>query len=148
MRQNLKAYKKVDIDSSIMSADPHQVIVMMYNGILESVAAAKGAIERKDFDMKSKMITKAINIFNALTNALDKESQPEISNNFEVFYNNCVAILNEVSITLEVKGLDDVTSFVKPLRDAWKDIPTEEKDKGLNLLKEKQANTQSSAVGA
>lgn len=148
MRQNLKAYKKVDIDSSILSADPHQVIVMMYNGILESVAAAKGAIERKDFDTKAKMITKAINIFNALTNALDKESQPEVSKNFEVFYSNCIAILNEASITLEVKGLDDVTSFVKPLRDAWKDIPAEEKEKGLELLKEKKANTQSSAVGA
>jgi flagellar protein FliS len=130
-----------------MSADPHQVIVMMYDGLLESIAQAKGAIERKDLNTKAKMMTKAVNILTALQNALDKDSQPEISKNFDVFYGHCIQILNEVNITLEIKGLDDVHSFIKPLRDAWKDIPLEDKEKGLEMLREKNS-AQNAAVGA
>ena len=146
MRQNLKAYKKVNIESSILSADPHQVIVMMYDGLLESIAQAKGAIERKDLDNKSRLMTKAVNILTALQNALDKDSQPEISNNFDVLYTHCINILNDVNVSLETKGLDDVHSFIKPLRDAWKEIPAEEKEKGLEMLREKEGSN--AAVGA
>lgn len=147
MRKNLKAYKQVNVESSILSADPHQVIVMMYDGLLESIAQAKGAIERNDLDTKAKMMTKAVNILTALQNALDKESQPEISKNFETFYGHCIAILNDVNVSLETKGIDDVYSFIKPLRDAWKEIPVEDKEKGLDMLRDKNQN-QDAVVGA
>lgn len=146
MRQNLKAYKKVNIESSILSADPHQVIVMMYDGLLESIAQAKGAIERNDLDAKSKLMTKAVNILTALQNALDKDSQPEISNNFDVLYGHCITILNDVNLSLNVKGIDDVHGFIAPLRDAWKSIPQADKEEGLELLRQKN-HEQDTAVG-
>ena len=145
MRQNLKAYKKVNIESSILSADPHQIIVMMYDGLLESMAQIKGAIERRDYDTKAKLVTKSVNILTALINALDKEKQPEISANFENLYNACISIINEVNITLETAGLDEVHSYIKPLRDAWRDMPSEAKEDGLDQLKKK---SQPQAIGA
>ncbi|WP_448546796.1 flagellar export chaperone FliS [Thalassotalea fusca] len=145
MRQNLKAYKKVNIESSILSANPHQIIVMMYDGLLESIAQAKGAIERKDLDTKSKLMTKSVNILTALINALDKESQPEISANFENLYSACIVILNNVNVTLETAGLDEVQTYIKPLRDAWRDMPMEAKQDGLEQLKQKK---HSEAIGA
>lgn len=145
MRQNLQAYKKVNIESSILSADPHQVIVMMYDGALESMSKAKGAIERNELGLKSEMLTKAVNILSALQNALDKDTQPEISENFEVLYNFCISRLNDVNIDLDISGIEEVYGYIKPLRDAWKAIPEESKQEGLDLLKEKER--QSQAVG-
>ena len=86
MRQNLKAYKKVNIESSMLAADPHQVVLMMLDGALESIALAKGAIERKDLANKSKMMTKAVNILSALRSALDKDAEPKVSENFDNLY--------------------------------------------------------------
>ena len=146
MRQNLKAYKKVNVESSMLAADPHQVVLMMFDGALESIALAKGAIERKDFSTKSAMMTKAINIFTALQNALDKESEPKISENFEFLYGYCIERLNDVNISLDVAGIDEVNSFIKPLRDAWKEMPEASRQEGLDLLKQKENNNQ--AVGA
>ena len=32
MRQNLKAYKQVNLHSSLLESNPHQVILMMFDG--------------------------------------------------------------------------------------------------------------------
>ena len=66
MRQNLKAYKKVNIESTIMSSEPHQIVLMMFDGALQSLAIAKGAIERKDFELKSKSVSKFVTIVSTL----------------------------------------------------------------------------------
>lgn len=147
MRKNLKAYNQVNIETTLLSANPHQVILMMYDGLLESIAKAKGAIERRDFEMKSKMLTKGVNILSALDNSLDPVAEPQISKTFSSLYHYCIGKLNEVTITLEVVNLDEVTELLKPLRDAWKDMPESDKKEGLDLLEAKH-NTADSAVGA
>ena len=145
MRKNLKAYNQVNIDSTLMAADPHQVILMMYDGLLESIAKVKGAIERKDLATKSQMITKAVNILSALDNALDADAEPKISATFSSLYQYCIQRLNDTNITLEVEALDEVTNLLKPIRDAWREIPEDAKQEGFELLKKKD---QQSAIGA
>ena len=147
MRKNLKAYKSVNIASNLATADPHQIISLMYNGLLESLAQAKGAIERKDLSSKSILLTKAVNILQALQNSLDNESQQEISKTFYTLYSYCISRINDVSLTLDVSGLDEVSSLLSPLRDAWIQIPESEKQKGLDLLKQK-SQAEASAIGA
>ena len=137
MRKSLKAYNQVNIESSLLAANPHQIILMMYDGLLESIAKGKGAIERKDLETKSKMLTKAVNILAALDNSLDAKAEPEISKNFSALYGFCIDKLNEISISMDTQGLDQVIEFLKPLRDAWKDMPETSKQEGIELLKQK-----------
>jgi flagellar protein FliS len=137
MRQNLKAYKQVDKHTNLLESNPHQVILMMFDGALQGIAVAKGAIERRDLELKSQSITKAINIFDALRNSLDFDSQPKISENFSVMYSYCIEKLMEISVNLDKSGLDELVNMVKPLRDAWFDMPEAAKSEGLSLLAEK-----------
>jgi flagellar protein FliS len=147
MRKNLKAYKSVNIASTLTAAEPHQIISMMYNGLLESLAQAKGAIGRKDLEQKSQLLTKAINILQALTTSLDSESQPEISKNFSELYSFCITKINDASLSLDVSTIDQVINFLAPLRDAWQQMPEEAKKEGHDLLKQKE-QAQANAVGA
>lgn len=142
MRQNLQAYKKVNIDSNILASDPHKIIVMMFDGVLQSISQAKGAIERKDLALKSTSMTKSINILNALRNSLDFTSEPEISKRFDDLYAYCIDQLNDISLTLNAEGIDEVFNLLKPLRDAWFDMPEESKKEGLSLLEERNKLTQ------
>ncbi|SEK49689.1 flagellar protein FliS [Colwellia chukchiensis] len=137
MRQNLKAYKQVDVNSSLLESNPHQIILMMFDGMLQGIAVAKGAIERKDYELKAKSISKAINILQALRQSLDFESQPEISNNFDVMYSYCIDKLTDISVSLDVDGFAEVVDMLKPLRDAWFAMPESGKQEGLTLLAEK-----------
>ena len=144
MRKNLTAYKKVDIDSSILESDPHQLILLMFDGMLQGIAVAKGAIERKDFELKSKSLTKAINILEALIQSLDFDAEPEISKNFEVMYSYCIDCLLEASHSLDLAKLDEVIDMIKPVRNAWSEMPESSKQEGFSLLSAKN----NAAVGA
>ncbi len=147
MRKNLQTYRKVNIESGVLSSDPHQLILMMFDGALRAIAEAKGAIERKDLASKSTAITKAINIFSALRESLDKESEPVISENFDNLYAYCITSLIDLSISLDLDGLDEISAFIKPIRDAWSQMPESAKQEGMNLIKNKEQNQAQLAAG-
>jgi len=148
MRKNLKTYRQVNIESGVLSSDPHKIVLMMFDGALTAIAEAKGAIERKDLESKSKAITKAINIFSALRESLDKESEPTISDNFDNLYAYCIGNLIDLSVSLDLSGLDEISSFIKPVRDAWSQMPESSKQEGMTLLKNKEHNQASLAAGS
>ncbi|MFT5294061.1 MAG: flagellar protein FliS [Colwellia sp.] len=137
MRQNLKAYKKVDIESSIMSSEPHQIIVMMFDGALQSLAIAKGAIDRKDFELKSQSISKFSNIISALRNSLDFDAEPVVSQNFDELYVYCLDVINDISVSMDASRINDIIELLKPLRNAWFEMSETDKKEGHSLLIEK-----------
>ena len=138
MRQSLKAYKKVNIESNILGAEPHQIITMMFDGALQSIAIAKGAIERKDLELKSQSMTKFINIITALRTSLDFNAEPEISKQFDDLYSYCLERMNDISVSLDVSGISEVTELLSPLRDVWSEMPEDAKKEGHSLLREKE----------
>jgi len=137
MRQNLKAYKKVDIESTIMSSEPHQIILMMFDGALQSLAIAKGAIERKDYELKSQTVSKFINIVSALRNSLDFDAEPIVSRRFDDLYIYCIDVINDSSLSMDATRVDGIIELIKPLRNAWFEMPETSKQEGHDLLKEK-----------
>ncbi|REL30286.1 flagellar export chaperone FliS [Thalassotalea euphylliae] len=148
MRNNLKAYQKVNRDSGLTAADPHTVILMLYNGLLENIAIGKGAIERKDLALKATALTKAINILNSLEDSLDKDSEPTISNNFSNLYGYCIEQLMSASVSLDIAVLDQVAEFLIPLRDAWQNISEQDKQAGFAKLNERDNSVAASGVGS
>ena len=120
---------------------------MMFDGALRAIAEAKGAIERKDLASKSIAITKAINIFSALRESLDKESEPKISENFDNLYTYCITKLIDLSISLKVEGLDEISAFIRPIRDAWSQMPESSKQEGISLIKNKEHSQAQLAAG-
>lgn len=148
MRNNLRAYQKVNRESSLSAADPHTVISMLYDGLIESISVAKGAIERKDLVLKANALTKSINILRSLQDSLDRESEPQISENFDTLYGYCIEQLGVASVSLETPLLDEVTDLLKPLRDAWKNISQEDKEAGLAKITERDHARNATSVGA
>ena len=140
MRKSLQSYRQVDVTSSVLSADPHTVISMLYTGIFDSLAVAKGSIERKDFELKSKSLTKAINILHSLQDSLDFDSRPEISKNFSDFYQVCIDKLTQASTNMSIRDIDETIELMQPLVDAWRNISDTDKQEGFALLDKKKAS--------
>ena len=134
MRSSLQAYQKVNRESNLVAADPHTVILMLFDGILESISVASGAIERKDLSTKSVKITKAVNILRSLQDSLDNESEPEISDNLFQLYDYCVDSLMDASVSLNLNKLNEVVELLKPLRDAWRNMPESGKQQGIVMI--------------
>jgi len=137
MRNNIKQYQTINRESGIIAAEPHLLITMLFEGIFESVSVAKGAIERKQLDVKAKQLHKAMSILRSLQDSLDMESEPEISANFNNLYAYCIDRLTDVSVSLDCTIIDEVVGLLKPLAEAWKNIPENAKQEGHALLKSK-----------
>lgn len=52
--RNLRAYQKTTVNAEISVADPYYVTKLLYQGLFERLAQAKGAIERGDLALKAK----------------------------------------------------------------------------------------------
>ena len=50
--RSASAYKRVAVDTGVQSADPHQLVGMLYDGLLQSLHQARGALARQDVAAK------------------------------------------------------------------------------------------------
>ncbi|WP_240222398.1 flagellar export chaperone FliS [Rheinheimera hassiensis] len=145
MSYGVKAYKAVGIKDDLAVADPHRVIQLLMQGALENIAKAKGAIERKDFAVKSATISKAMAIISALQGSLDMDAGGEISENLWSLYDFMINHLVLASRESSLDKLNDILGILLTVKSAWDQIPVADREKGYQLQAQKQ---QPMAVGA
>ena len=127
--RNLKAYKKTNLEAELSVADPHRVIQMMYEGLIERLSEAKGAIMRHDYEYKADRISKAVGIINGLQSALDNRSNPELGQRMFALYDYMKELLTKASVSLDTAPIDEVINLILPIKQAWDQIPQDIKEK-------------------
>lgn len=121
----MNQYKQVGTQVGADSADPHQLIVMLFDGALERIAIARGAIERKAIEEKGQKIGRVIAIIDGLRASLDKERGGEIAENLDNLYDYIQRRLLEANLNNDLKILSEVVDLLKEVRSAWVAIPYE-----------------------
>lgn len=58
----INTYTKVGVETGVAAADPHRLILMLFDGALVAITQANAAIVRKDIPAKGAAILKAIAI--------------------------------------------------------------------------------------
>jgi len=118
-----KAYTKVGIESGVISADPHKLISMLYQGSLLAIANAKNSILRNDVSAKGAAISKAIAIIDEGLNAsLDKNVGGSLAQNLSSLYEYMSARLIAANLKNDTAALDDVARLLADLKEAWESI--------------------------
>ena len=54
------AYSKVGVETGVAAADPHKLILMLFDGAILAVSAASTAMAQKDIAAKGQAASKAI----------------------------------------------------------------------------------------
>ena len=66
------AYSRVGVQTSVVDASPHRLIVLLYEGARKALAKARVAVQMNDVALKGQSITNAIGIIGSgLQDALD-----------------------------------------------------------------------------
>ena len=60
-----------------------------------------------------------------------------MSQRFDDLYIYCLDVINEVSLSMEASRIIEIIELLKPLRNAWFEMPESSKQEGHDLLKEK-----------
>lgn len=126
----MNQYKQVGTQVNADSADPHHLIVMLFDGALERIAVAKGAILRQDIAEKGQKIGRAIAIIDGLRASLNKDSGKEIAENLDNLYDYMQRRLLDANINSDADILDEVTGLIKEVKEAWVAIPFQDRRMG------------------
>lgn len=117
------AYARVGVESGVMSASPHQLIVMLFDGALASIRAARNHMQGGNIAEKGKAISKDRDIINnGLAAALDAERGGEIAERLASLYDYIARLLLAANLHNDEKSLNEAETLLEDVAAAWREI--------------------------
>ena len=135
-RKAVDTYAQVGVETGVASADPHRLILMLFDGALAAIATARLAMSRSEVAAKAQAVTKAIAIIDGgLKASLDVAAGGELATRLSELYDYMLKQLLVANLRNEAATLDEVTRLLNELRGAWAQIgsgnkQTEERAQG------------------
>ena len=120
----LASYGDVKVTTGVSGADNVQLIQMLFDGLIESLATARGHMERGSITEKSKSLSRAGRIVVGLQGALDFEKGGDIARNLNDLYSYVTRRLFHVNAYNDLVVLDEVQSLIQDIAQAWKTLPS------------------------
>jgi len=122
-RNGSQAYAQVGLESSVMSASPHQLIVLPFDGARSALVRARILLQQNDIVGKGYALSKAIDIItNGLKAGLDIEKGGELAENLAALYDYMVQRLMIANLHNDAKVIDEVETLLNSISDAWRQI--------------------------
>ena len=121
----LTEYMVTKNESALTDATRHKLIGMLFDGALESIAKATGAITSGDVAARGEAIGKAMTIVDNLRAMLDSERGGEISANLEQIYDYICRRLLQASSEEDPAILKEVAGLLREVKSGWDSIPPE-----------------------
>ena len=121
----LTEYVVTKNESALTDATPHKLIGMLFDGALENIAKATGAITSGDVAAKGEAIGKAMTIVDNLRAMLDSERGGEISANLEQIYVYICRRLLQATSEGDPALLKEVAGLLREVKSGWDSIPPE-----------------------
>lgn len=119
-------YARIATETSIESASPHKLILMLYDGALLSIRTASTAMQNGDIPTKGASVSKAINIItNGLKASLDLGVGGDLAIRLDALYEYMSERLFYANLNNNPAALDEVANLLSSLREAWTEIADE-----------------------
>ena len=122
-RRGAAAYSAVGVETGISTADPHKLILMLFEGSLLQVGTAVIALEKKDIPAKGSAISKAIEIIlNGLKVSLDYEAGGDLAERLGALYDYMTQRLLYANLHNSQPAMEEVIKLLTELKGAWESI--------------------------
>jgi flagellar secretion chaperone FliS len=122
-RRAISAYVQTGIETGVSEADPHQLIQMLFEGVLAAIADAGVKLDAGDIPGRGQAISKAIAIIEqGLQPSLDTTKGGELADRMNALYAYIVTRLLHANLRGEQEGLYEATRLVSELHAGWKAI--------------------------
>lgn len=124
--RSANAYRTVGVETAVSGADPHQLVCLLYQALMQSLGAAKLSLQAGDIAGKGKAISRAVRLIEeGLKAGLNDAKGGELAVNLRGLYDYCIVVLSEANLRNDVKKVDEVIQLVQPVAQAWSDIKIE-----------------------
>jgi flagellar protein FliS len=119
-RFGAQAYQRVGVDTGVTASDPHALVLMLFDGVLESIKHAQGHVAAGRVLEKGKALSKAVRIVEeGLKASLDRNSGGALAQQLAALYDYASLRLLQANLRNDHKALAEVASLLSDLRTAW-----------------------------
>jgi flagellar secretion chaperone FliS len=115
-------YSSVKVHSGVESASPHRLIQMLFEGALERIAQAKGAMKQNQISRKGELIGKAIAIVGGLQGSLNDKEGGGLAANLDELYDYIIRRLTRANFENNTDYLDECGRLLGEIKSAWDTI--------------------------
>lgn len=119
----LSDYGSVKVVGGVATANNVELIMMLFDGLIESLSLARGHIQHGAIEPKNKSLQRASRIVLGLQNALDYEKGGELARNLADLYTYVVRRIIDINAYNDLSALDEVVSMMSEIRAAWQQVP-------------------------
>ena len=132
-RSAANAYANVGLETGVVAASPHQLIIMLYEGAELAVRMAIKHMSEGDLAKKSAAISKASSIIlEGLRAALDPQQGGNIALQLDALYDYMIKRLMLGHIKNETAPLEEVLGLLRELHEAWNQIGAADRTAAAN----------------
>jgi flagellar secretion chaperone FliS len=126
-RHGARMYARVGMESTALSASPHQLIAMLFDGASSAIATARHHMSEHRIMAKGAAVSRAINIIeNGLKASLDPmpggEEGERLVNNLAALYDYIVRRLMFANLHNDSAALEESARLLESVGSAWREI--------------------------
>jgi flagellar protein FliS len=121
----LAAYHSVSVHGNVAAADPHRLVLMLMDGVMERLAIARACIERREIAKKAKLLHSCVTLLGELRASLNMQKGGELARNLSELYDYMVRQLLRANLESNVEYIKEVSSLLGEVRGAWTAIGPE-----------------------
>jgi flagellar protein FliS len=121
--RSASAYKKVGVETSVSHASAHDLVNMLFDGLLVAMGSARVALHSGDIKSKCSHIVTAVRILEeGLKGALNLEQGGPLAANLLELYGYCVLRLTQANARNDAAAIDEVIRLIEPIASGWKQM--------------------------
>jgi flagellar protein FliS len=116
----INAYVKTGVETGVPDADPHRLVLMLFEGALAAIAQARLKLSAGDVAARGKAISKAISIVqDGLRSSLDVQKGGELAERLNALYEYVIMRLLEANVHARQDALDEAAHLISELHAGW-----------------------------
>ena len=113
-------YQQVRVESKVAAASPHELVAMLFEGYMEAVAQARGALRDGRTELKGQAIGRAVRIIEeGLRAGLDLRAGGSLARDLDELYGYLAMRLTLANVRNDDAALVECQSLMRPLHEAW-----------------------------
>jgi flagellar secretion chaperone FliS len=123
LNNKLAAYQSVAVHGGLAADDPHQLILMLMDGALDRLNAARGSMVHGDIGQKASLLHRVVAIIAELRGSLDHRNGGPLAHNLDDLYEYMARQLMRANAENRVNLVEEVISLLGEIRSAWVAVP-------------------------
>jgi flagellar protein FliS len=126
-RTGANAYARLGVETQAMSASPHQLICMLFDGAVTAIGMARHYMASGDVVAKGNAISKAVGIVDSgLKASLDAKAAGPAGEglvaNLSALYDYVIRRLLQANLHNDAQALDEAEALLENIASAWREI--------------------------